>query len=114
MNDFDDIQIIYPTEITPTFVNVSSGIAVHNASQCTVTGQTLTIVHRRLGRVYAKSSTYTFTTYKIKAPPSTKTTNAITVKIIRNGFDKMVGTRAMQAVASLLTGAAAATLTTVN
>lgn len=100
--------------MTPTFVNVSSGMAVYNNSLCTAVGQTVTITHRRSGRLYAKSSTYIFTTYKVKVPPSTKTSNPITIKIIRNGFDKMVSTRTINAVASLLTGVAAATLTTVN
>ncbi len=74
----------------------------------------LTVYQRRITTLYAKASTYTLNFYQIKAPPSTMTSNSITVKIIRNGFDKMIGTGTIRAVASTLTGVAAATLTTVN
>jgi len=74
----------------------------------------MTVFHRRINALYAKGSTYTLNFYQIRAPPSTMTSNTITVKIIRNGFDKMVGYQTIRAVASTLTGAVAATLTTVN
>lgn len=72
------------------------------------------IYHRRLDKTYAKGSVYSVTIYRMKAPPSTKTTNQITVKIVKNGFDKMIGYTTIRAVASTLTGSAAATLSTVN
>lgn len=112
-NNNDDIQIIFPSELVPTFVS-AAGSGNYNTTTSTVVGQTMYIYHRRLDKTYAKGSIYSVTVYKLKAPPSTKTTNQITVKIVKNGFDKMVGYTTINAVASVLTGAAAATLTTVN
>lgn len=57
---------------------------------------------------------YTLNFYKIKCPPSTKTSSAITVKINRNGFGKMSGTTTIKAIASTLTGSASALVTTVG
>ena len=75
----------------------------------------MTLVQQRTSqRTYNRGSVYSINVYRIRAPPSTKTTNQITVKIMRNGFDKMIGYTTMRAVASNLTGVAAATLTTVN
>lgn len=87
---------------------------MYNTTSSSVSGQTLTVVHRRINALYARGSTYTLNFHQIRAPPSTMTSNTITVKIIRNGFDKMVGYQTIRAVASTLTGAVAATLTTVN
>lgn len=88
---------------------------MYNTTSSSVSGQTLTVVHRRNDETFAKGSTYTLDFYQIRAPPSTMTSNTITVKIIRNGFDKMVGYQTIRAVASTLTGGTvAATLTTVN
>lgn len=97
----------------PTYVNVS-GSGIYNTTQSSVAGQTLNVIQRRIDRLYTKGSIYTLNFYKIKAPPSTKTTNQITVKILRNGFEKMIGYATIKAIAGSLTGAVAATITTVN
>lgn len=114
-NNGDDLQIIFPSEITPTAFLNASGSGNYNTSGSSVSGQTMNILQSRtISKIYNKASVYTVNVYKIRAPPSTKTTSSITVKILRNGFEKMVGTTTMKAVASALTGAVAATLTTVN
>lgn len=113
VNTYDDFQIIFPSEIVPTFVNVT-GSSPLNSTTSSVAGQVLTVYHRRIDRLYNKGAIYTLNFYKIRAPPSTKTTNQITVKIIRNGADKMIGYGTIRAIASTLTGTISATLTTVN
>lgn len=98
----------------PTFVNVS-GSGIYNSTTSGVSGQVLSVINRRtIAKLYSKGSVYTINFYQIKAPPSTKTTSSITVKIIRNGYDKMTGSATIQAVSSTLTGTVIPTLFTVN
>lgn len=114
MDNNDDIQIIFPPEITPTFINVT-GTGIFNQTASSASGQTMTIVQRRnIVRVYAKTTFYVVNVYQIKAPPSTRTTPQLTIKVIRNGYDKMVGYVTMRAVASALNGSVDFALKTVN
>lgn len=54
-NNYDDIQIIFPSEIIPSFYNIS-GNGIYNTSLSSVNGQILTLYHRRINSLFAKLS----------------------------------------------------------
>lgn len=91
-----------------------TGSGSYAANAGVVSGQVLTVTQRRLSTIFAKGTVYILNYYRIKCPPSTKTSSAITVKIIRNGYAKMMGTVTIKAVASTLTGSAAPTISIVG
>jgi hypothetical protein len=101
--------------LVPSFVNVTGSGVYNTTGPTSVSGQVLTVVHRRTTqRNFTRGSVYGLNYFQVRAPPSTKTTSQITIKIIRNGFDKMVGYATVQAVTSTLTGVVSPAVSTVN
>lgn len=113
MNLYDQVVVIFPSEIVPTFVNLSGAGSYSNPTGY-LNAQTLTTNHLTINRIFNKGSVYTLNFHQIKAPPSTLTSNPIMVQVTRNGALKMSGSATIQAVTSTLTGSVSAVVATVN
>ena len=113
VNNYDDIRITFPSEVLIVYDTII-GIGSYDLASTVVSGQVITVYQRRLAtRLYAPSSTYYITVKNITAPPSTKTSDDITVEVIRNGYGKMIGTATIQAEAKTLTATVTVDSTTV-
>lgn len=111
VNQNDEFQITFPAGIDINYANVTGTGSFDTSS---VAGQVLTVTQKTfVTRTYSSSQSFIINFYNFTAPTSTQVSDPIEVTITKNGYSKMTGTTTIQADPSTVSGAAAASVTTV-
>jgi len=97
----DSFRVTFPSGLGVTFSSVSTSGSSEGVSS--LNGQVLSVSQNvNFNVIYYKDYFMVINFYTMTAPPSTKISDPITVELLRNGYQKMIGTATVQATASTL------------
>lgn len=103
VNEFDSFRITFPNSLPVTFKSVTRSGTSEGTS--TLTGQVLSVsMNVDFTATYLYEDFYVINFYTMTAPPSIKESDPIIVEVLRNGFQKMIGTTTVKANHSSLEG----------
>lgn len=112
INQNDAFQITFPASLSFNISSNPGGTGLFNTP--TRTGQTLQITQRTNTNTYQANSIFVINFFTFTAPPSTKISDAIVLRIRRGLFDKMIGSATVQATFATLTATLRAVVRTVS